>query len=88
MSCADDFQRRLCADTASVVVHTWCQAVRIVIKVSLSVVRVGYRVWDHLYRGTSLIRNSALLGTYSRTVHRALLLVLVGARFLVSEKPL
>jgi len=40
------------------------------------------------YRGTSLIRNSALLGPYSRTMHRALWWVLGGGRFLMIEVPL
>ena len=40
------------------------------------------------YRGTSLIRNSALQGYHSRTMHRALWWVLGGVRFLVSEVPL
>ena len=39
-------------------------------------------------RGTSLIRNSALLGPYSRTMHRALWWVLGGGRFIISEVPL
>ena len=39
-------------------------------------------------RGTSLIRNSAFLGPYSRTMHRALWWVLGGGRFLMSEVPL
>ena len=37
------------------------------------------------YRGTSLIRNSALLGPYGRTMHRALRWVLEGGRFRMSE---
>ena len=40
------------------------------------------------YRGTSLIRNSALLGPYSRTMHRALWWVPGGDHFLMSEVPL
>ena len=34
------------------------------------------------YRGTSLIRSSALLGPYSGTMHRALCWVLEGVNFL------
>ena len=44
--------------------------------------------FDLDYRGTSLIRNSALQGPYSRTMHRALWWVLGGGRFLMSEVPL
>ena len=40
------------------------------------------------YRGTSLIRNSALLGPYSRTMHRVLWWVLEGGHFLMRELPL
>ena len=36
----------------------------------------------HVYRGTSLIKNSALLGPYSRTMHRALWWVLERVAFL------
>ena len=41
-----------------------------------------------VYRGTSLIRNSALLVTYRRTMHRALWWVSGGGRFLMREVPL
>jgi len=41
-----------------------------------------------MYRGTSLIRNSAPLGTYSRTMPRVIWLPLGGVRFLMSEVPL
>ena len=41
-----------------------------------------------LYRGTSLIRNSPLLGPYSRTVSRALWWPPGGGLFLISEVPL
>ena len=40
------------------------------------------------YRGTSLIRNSPLLGPYSRTVPRALWWPWGGGVFLMSEVPL
>jgi len=40
------------------------------------------------YRGTSLIRNSALLGSYRRPMHRALWWFLRGQLFLMSEIPL
>jgi len=40
------------------------------------------------YRGTPPIRNSALLGPYSRTMHRALWKPLGGGLFLMSEVPL
>ena len=40
------------------------------------------------YRGTSLIRNSAPLGPYSRTMPRALWWSMGGVLFLVSEVPL
>ena len=40
------------------------------------------------YRGTSLIRNSPLLGPYSRTVFRALWWPQGGGVFLMSEVPL
>ena len=39
------------------------------------------------YRGTSLIRNSAFLGPYSRTMHRVGWWVLGGRHFLMSEVP-
>ena len=40
------------------------------------------------HRGTSRIRNSAPLGPYSRTLHRALKWPLGGGLFLMSEVPL
>ena len=40
------------------------------------------------YRGTSLIINSALLGPFSSTMHRALWWVLGGGRFFMSKVPL
>jgi len=40
------------------------------------------------YRGTSLIRNSAPLGTFSRNMPRALWWPLGGGLFLMSEVPL
>ena len=40
------------------------------------------------YKGTSLIRNSALLGPFSRTMHRALWWILGRGRFRMSEVPL
>ena len=40
------------------------------------------------YGGTSLIRNRAPLGPYSRTMPRALQWSWGGARFLMSEVPL
>ena len=39
------------------------------------------------YRGTSLIRNTPLLGTYSRTIQGPMV-VLGGGLFLMSEVPL
>ena len=44
--------------------------------------------WTECYRGTSLIRNNPLLGTYSRTVSRALWWPEEGGVFLMSEVPL
>ena len=41
-----------------------------------------------LYRGTSLIRNSLLLGPYGRPMHRALKWFEGGGQFLMSEVPL
>ena len=41
-----------------------------------------------MYRGTSFTRNSAILGLYSGTMHRALWCVQRGGRFLMSEVPL
>ena len=41
-----------------------------------------------MYRATSLIRNSAPLGPYSRTMPRALRWSYRGVPFLVSEVPL
>ena len=47
----------------------------------------GLHEW--VYRGTTLIINSALLGPYIRTMFRALWWVLLGGgRFLMSEVPL
>ena len=40
------------------------------------------------YRGTSLTRNSALLGPYSRTLHRAIWGSQGGGRFRMSKVPL
>jgi len=41
-----------------------------------------------VYRGNSLIRDSALLGPYRMTMHRAQWWVLGGGRFLMSKVPL
>jgi len=41
-----------------------------------------YRASQALYRGTSLIRNGALLGPYSRIMHRAMRWALGGFAFL------
>ena len=40
------------------------------------------------YRGTSVMRNSAPLGSYSRTMPRAMWKPKRGGLFLMSEKPL
>ena len=48
--------------------------------------RLKMRGW--LYRGTSLIRNSAPLGPYSRTMPGALWWSYGGGLFLMSEAPL
>ena len=45
-------------------------------------------ICSHSYRETSLIRNSAPLGPYSRTMPRALWWSLGGGLFLMSEVPL
>ena len=48
----------------------------------------GGHVVQVAYRGTSLIRDSAPLGPYSRTVPRALRWSQGGGQFLMSEVPL
>ena len=67
----------------------------IIVMIRWTGLKDGDRVFLHLdqrpllpYRGTSLIRNSAPLGPYSRTMPRALWWSYGGGRFLMSEVPL
>ena len=48
----------------------------------------GARVDWIQYRSTAIIKNSALLGNYTRTMPRALWCPLGGGLFLMSEVPL
>ena len=78
-----DLQRRF----VSLLCVLWMCVVDLCVVDALSALSGNSSV-ENVHRGTSLIRNSATLGTYSRTMPRALWCPLWGGLSLMSEVPL